>query len=275
MLFVRAAITVLVAAVLCMFLVVFPSARAFIWSGIVLDLTVVTTVLIVVSLVSSYMLQSKLLVGDELKTLRDSLIATGGILLTCAALYVSYASFRNQTRLTAQQALNEEGSALLQMEMSNPTLRCIYYNYGFTNEAACKDEILSNPDEWSKMIFYVEETWYALQRAQREYDDWGSDYSDTIAYWMEDVERDPLGLFAYYLVTSSDTLAEAVTDMKTAGVHRDLSIRESVRHLCERFLRVWIPLGSRRPRALEAGGGVWGCIIHLPERQRTQLAPIP
>lgn len=271
----RAVVIALVTVSVCVFLALVPRARAVIWSGIVLDLVVVATVLVIVGLVCSYGVQRKLLLEDERKTLRDRLVATGGIILTCAALYVSYASFRNQTRLSAEQALNVDGSGLLDIEVGDPNIRCMYYNYGFSDHDTCLKALMSDHDKWSKTMFYVEEAWYALQRARREDLAWGSGYSATMDYWIKDLERDPLGLFSYYQVASSDSLALAVEEVKTAGVHRKLSTEEVEAHLCERFLRVWIPLGHKRPRSSEASGGIQECLARVPEPQRSQVAPQP
>lgn len=256
-------------------LLIWPEARAAIWQGSVLDLIVIFTVIVLLGLSAGYLLQTKNLVECDLRALRERYFAIGGSLLAIAGLYVSYATFRNQTRLTAQQALNEEVMSLYVIEMGEPDIRCIYYNYGFPRQRNCLTRIVSDPEKWSLAIFYVEEAWYALKRGRRERIEWGSDYSNTVQFWIEDLGRDPTGLFSYYLVASEETLDDAVNEMRLAGVHAEKSSEWAEKHLCHRFAIVWQALGSNRPRISDDLGATFECLALVTKGKPTGLIPAP
>lgn len=136
---------------------------------------------------------------------------------------------------------------LYSIEMETDEIRCIYHNYGNDDPDGCLTELTDNPRYWSKAIFYVEEAWYALRRGEEEFNEWGSNYSRSLAFWSDDLERDPTGIFSYYIIGNSETPSEAVSEMWASGVYPNETETASWQHLCNRYAHVWQKLGSRRP----------------------------
>lgn len=174
---------------------------------------------------------------SEIKT-----VAGGFVLLL--TLYVAYGTYRNQLRQASEIALSANGSNMLALEMANPKIRCLYYNYRQEDPVACLDRLAQNPDDWSFAIFYVEEVWFALQTAITERQDWGSEYAINISYWAQDVGRDPTGLFSYYVVSTEPSLEAAQNAVRSGGVQ--------IVDLCGNYLRVWAALGrhNAQPRKI-------------------------
>ncbi|HEX6859585.1 MAG TPA: hypothetical protein VF138_05220 [Caulobacteraceae bacterium] len=173
------------------------------------------------------------------KIRRDRAIGLYGVFVVIVGAFVAYSAFRNQLKLSAEVELNQEGSGLLDYEMADENIRCLYDNYGHYDSDHCLRVNASSSDHWSKAIFYVEETWFQLEKATRERAKWGSDYAEEVKYWAEDLGRDPTGLFSYYLVSSAPSVADAREEMRLAGV--------CIPDLCERYSYVLqaLPQGSR------------------------------
>jgi hypothetical protein len=172
-------------------------------------------------------------------------VSFAGVLLT---LFAAYSAFRNQSMLTSEAALSSAGYDLYRLEMSRSEIRCLYFNYGHFNPRDCLSRMASSPDRWSFALFYVEETWFQLSQAPAEGAAWGSNYAETIKYWAQDVSRDPTGMFAYYLVSSSNSLDGARETMHAARVN--------IPNLCTRYRIVWHALrrfGAQPPLVSGAG----------------------
>lgn len=176
------------------------------------------------------------------KERRDGILTVTGIILILGGAYISYGSFRNQTRLSAETSLNQEAQSLMGYEMSieNKDVRCIYYNYGWDDYSECRKIYTSSREKWSSALFYAEEVIFVLTKANSDRDHWGSRYAYDVGYWQEDVSRDPTGLFSYYLVATSDNLSEAKKSMIDAGI--------CIRNMCEGFNAVERSLGENAPR---------------------------
>jgi hypothetical protein len=180
-------------------------------------------------------------------------------IIVVSTLFVTYGIFRNQAKLAANASLNDEVMQLYSIEMETDEVRCIYHNYGHDDPARCLSRLTSSGSNWSKAMFYVEETWYALERGEREFGEWGSDYSRSLEFWADDLERDPTGIFAYYMVANSEAPAEAISGMRTSGVYPDEADPGAWRHLCDRYISVWRNLGANRP--LEYPHGADGAAV--------------
>jgi hypothetical protein len=179
------------------------------------------------------------------------------------ALYVAYASFRNQSRLTAETDLNSEAMQLYGLEMENKELRCLYFNYGHSDPPACLTSITTSSENWSRAILYVEEVWFVLQKAKEDQIQWGSTYASSIKFWADDVSKDPTGLFSYYLISTTESRAEAAQEMALAGV--------SIPDLCAGFGSVLWALRSREAAPTEFEGAAKECIAVLREREASGL----
>lgn len=147
----------------------------------------------------------------------EPIVAALTVVLVFVGIYAGYASFRNQTRLAAETALNEGADNLFAVEIDHPEIRCLYSNFGHDDPQACVARLAADRDRWSLAIFYVEESWFTLEKAAEDRANWGSQYAGDIAYWADDVSDDPSGLFSYYLV-NQHSLAGAKARMKRAGV---------------------------------------------------------
>lgn len=194
------------------------------------------------------------------KAERDRAIAIYGVFLVIVGAFIAYSAFRNQLKLSAEIALNQEGAGLLNYEMADPDIRCLYDSYGHHNEDQCLRTNTSSAAKWSKAIFYVEEAWFQLEKAKRERGKWGSDYAEEVRYWAEDLGRDPTGLFSYYLVSSSETVADARLEMELAGV--------CIPDLCERYhhARLAIPKSFQDHRDIV-------CLTKADRRAGTSSCP--
>jgi hypothetical protein len=188
-------------------------------------------------------------------------VATAVLVLT---LFVGYASFRNQSRLSAEAALEEAGYDLYGIEMNEPKLRCLYFNYGHHDPNPCLERIVSDPDLWSLAIFYVEESWFQLEQANKERKEWGATYAEQIKYWAEDVGRDPTGLFAYYLLSSEDSMDDVFATMEAAGVQ--------IENPCENYRRVWDALARRGKHPRIVKGAALRCGLMAPAKMKIEAA---
>lgn len=147
----------------------------------------------------------------------EPIVASLTVVLVFIGIYAGYASFRNQTRLAAETALNESADQLTQVEFARPEIRCLYPNFGHDDPETCLARLAGDPDRWTLAISYVEETWFTLEKAAADRADWGSQYARAIGYWADDVSDDETGLFGYYLV-NQEGVAGAKARMKGAGV---------------------------------------------------------
>lgn len=209
------------------------------WSVQAIDLVVFGVIVVVPLLLATRLIVSNLIRGERLRLLlSENLVIT---LIGLLAVYVAYASLRNQTRQAAEIALNADSSELFAYEMEDgANLRCLYDNFGWDAPEACRAAFTADPKSWSKALYYVEESLFILRKAQRDRAQWGSSYGEEIGYWQEDVSRDPTGLFSYYLVAGADSLAEAKADMREAGV--------CMPNLCDGYRLVAAALGEHRDR---------------------------
>lgn len=147
----------------------------------------------------------------------EPIVACLTVVLVFVGIYAGYASFRNQTRLAAETALNEGADNLFAVEIEHPEIRCLYANFGHDDPEACLARLAADRDRWSLAIFYVEESWFTLEKASEDRANWGSQYAGDIAYWADDVSDDPSGLFAFYLL-NQHSVAGAKARMTRAGV---------------------------------------------------------
>ena len=207
----------------------FPEQVGLIWYARFVDVVVVGTLLLAAA-VGLQIARPDKKATDFAKS-PEFAITTSLVLL--GTLFVTYASFRNQTRLAAEVGLNVEAMEVYQLELAHPELRCLYDNYGHANYEACLTRIVADPAIWSRAIFYVEEAWFILDIARVDERQWGSTYSDSIEFWREDVGKDPTGLFSYYLVATAEggQFSNAVAAMTSAGVE--------IQFLCANYLKVW------------------------------------
>jgi hypothetical protein len=185
--------------------------------------------------------------------LRRAGLKLGSFVLVILTLYVAYASFRNQSRLASEASLNSESISLYQIEAARPELRCLYFNYGHENANVCLANLVSSSENWSLAIFYVEESWFILSRATEEHVNWGSSNAAWIRGWAEDIGRDPTGLFSYYLISASNTLADTREWMRQAGVQ--------IAEPCENYRRVWAALGEHGHQPASVSGAALECGI--------------
>lgn len=167
----------------------------------------------------------------------EPIVAALTILLLFVGIYAGYASFRNQTRLAAETALNDGADNLFAVEIANPQLRCLYRTYGHDNPDRCLAALATDPVLWSLAIFYVEESWFTLEKASEDRRNWGSQYAADIAYWGEDVADDPTGLFSYYLLNQHG-VADAGVEMTRAGI--------CIPDLCAGYAKVRAALAKAR-----------------------------
>jgi hypothetical protein len=180
-------------------LAIFPPLRDRTWSAAVIGFFVVAILVAAIW----FSVASRHPVGSE--EVRSWRLTSEGVTAVAAALaiFVAYASFRNQSRLAAEANLNAEGHALFEIEMSDRKgLRRLYSNYAHDDPDKCLLETVRNADQWSAALFYVEEALWLLEKAEDDRIAWGSAYSADIAYWREYINDDPTGMFSYYLVAN-------------------------------------------------------------------------
>jgi len=182
---------------------------------------------------------------------RQHALRFGGALLLLLTFFAGYSSFRNQGRLLSEASLSESGSQLYSLEMSNPGIRCVYSNYGFEDTGGCLTSFAKDEKSWSFVIFYVEESWFQLSQAKEEQDEWGSTYAEQVKYWAQDVERDPTGIFSFYLISSEASLIDAEQTMRDSN----LWIAEP----CAKFHVVWEALEKRRRLPRMVSGAAKDC----------------
>lgn len=147
----------------------------------------------------------------------EPIVAALTVLLLFVGIYAGYASFRNQTRLAAETALNDGADNLFAVEIANPELRCLYRTYGHDDPDRCLATLAADRDLWSLAIFYVEESWFTLEKAAEDRRNWGSQYATDIAYWADDVSDDTTGLFSYYLLNQHGP-GDIKGEMRRAGI---------------------------------------------------------
>lgn len=150
-----------------------------------------------------------------------------GVIAVIAGVFTTYATMRNQLRITAETLLSDEGMHLYGYEMTRPELRCLYDNYATEDWTACLDRLAKDQGLWSLAIFYVEEAWFMIDKSIDDRESWGSIYADDLRYWAEDIAKDRTGIFTYYLVASSDSVCEARNRMIKAEI--------CVPNLCEKY----------------------------------------
>jgi hypothetical protein len=191
----------------------------FFWSAALLDRSVVwggfTIIFFTITVtIVNFAHQSSTI----LKQIRRFSYRVAATVFVIIGLFITYASFRNQTRLSAETALNEEAMQLYQIEMKEKHLRCIYDNYAPEDRNSCLKTLISTDGEWSMAIFYVEEAWFILKKAKDDADIWGSTYAESIGYWANDVSKDETGLFSYYLISNEESVAKAKARMNCTDV---------------------------------------------------------
>ena len=212
----RFLLAVALSLVLLLVLVALPEFRGQIWSIAFVDILVIVTVVGAIVLALLGERPSSPVAEDRPRRLiaPERLMA----IVTAVAIFVTYASFRNQARLAAETFLNTEGQMLFEMEMANPNLRCLYTNFAHDDPNACLQRFVSDPKEWSAGSFYVEGVIWLLERSRNDQAAWGSIYSEDVDYWREYVNEDPTGLFSYYLVSFNQSPQGAREAMGRAGL---------------------------------------------------------
>lgn len=246
------AVAVFTLAILVLF-AIWWSQRGSLWSGSTIDAVVRGTISFATVALLGGVVVALIFPGFfSRQMLRDVVVPIGGAVLLVITLYVGYATFRNQTRLTAEADLNAEAMQLYELELANPQIRCLYYNYRSEDSNRCLERIVADPQIWSLTIFYVEEAWFVLTKAGRDRDEWGSTYAASVQFWVDDVELDPTGMFSFYLVMSSDTLREARAVLAQTGVEM------GTEQLCVNYGRVWRELARRRSAPPVVGWCAYG-----------------
>jgi hypothetical protein len=218
-------------------LLAFPVVRGWIWSVTFVDILVLITFVGAVLLASLGKRDAGPSAG--LDRARPYVAPEGLTAIVAAiAIFVTYASFRNQTRLAAETGLNTEGQMLFEMEMDNPNLRCLYTNFAHDDAQACLRRFVNDPNEWSAGIFYIEGVFWLLEKAEEDRKAWGSVYSKDIDYWRQYVNEDPTGLFSFYLVSFHGSYDGARQGMKRAAVE--------ILDLCRKYRSVRLALEQAR-----------------------------
>lgn len=154
------------------------------------------------------------------------------------ALFVTYASFRNQGRLASEAMLSAEGQQSTEFEMNKPVLRCLYSNFGHDNDNCANKYIFKDANNWRQAIFYVESVFWQLEKAEKDKKEWGSVYSQDIKYWRSYVNEDTTGIFSYYLVNTNKTCAEAKSAMSRSVL--------DIKGFYQKYQRVWQSLKQAR-----------------------------
>jgi hypothetical protein len=229
-----------ISALLLVMLLQFPEWRDRVWSVAFLDIMVIVTAVgtIVIMLLGN---PGESGVGNAVHRRMTPERVTA--IAAALAIFVTYASFRNQSRLTAETALNTEGQMLFDMEMANANLRCIYTNFAHDDPAACLAKIVRDPEQWSAVSFYIEGVFWLLEKAEEDERAWGSVYSKEIDYWRSYVNEDPTGLFSYYLVSFHESGQAAREAMRRAAV--------DIPHFCQKYfvVRRALKQANARPSA--------------------------
>ncbi|HEY9217471.1 MAG TPA: hypothetical protein VIO94_05430 [Phenylobacterium sp.] len=209
------------------------------WSVQAIDVVVFGVMIVVPAILIARLIVTNVIAGQRLRfELSENLVI---IFVGLLAVYVAYASLRNQTRQAAEISLNAEADALFAFEMDDANgLRCLYPQLGWDNPAACRANFTASPGAWSKSVDYVEESLFMLKKARRDRRQWGSSFAKEIAYWADDVSADPTGLFSYYLVSNNDDLAQAKAEMREAGL--------CMPNLCHGYSAVRSALGPNADR---------------------------
>jgi hypothetical protein len=222
-----------------------------VWSANTVDTAVISAVvifLLVSGLVTFSMSKPQI---PWLRDVRRNALGWGGAALAILTVYVAYASFRNQSMLSSEEALNDAGYQLYEIEMRQAELRCLYFNYGYSSPRRCLEELVSTPERWSLALFYVEEAWFQLKKANVERSRWGGSYAEEIRYWAQDVERDPTGMFSYYLISSEGSLEDARETMGESAI--------SIGNPCRNFMWVWTALRQRGAEPRHVSGAAREC----------------
>lgn len=238
------------------------------WAADNLDLIVTRGLGLIAIVVVVWGFISLLPESEFFKRARDGLMSLATALLVILTVFAGYASFRNQSRLSSEAALNDAGYTLYNLEMEKTELRCLYFNYGHSSPDQCLSAIVNDPQFWSLAIFYVEESWFQLEGAKKEQDEWGATYAESIKYWAQDVGRDPTGLFSYYLVSSEKSIEKAVGTMLSSGVEID--------GMCAKYRKVWRALykvGKHPP--MVSGAGKYCARLSAPEKTILALPELP
>jgi hypothetical protein len=175
--------------------------------------------------------------GKTSETLNGSMANWATAIVGVAAVFLAYGSFRNQTRLAVEAQLSQESEHLQAMEMADPNLRCLYDNYGNPNYGECLAIAVKDSASWSKVMFYVEESWFVLEKSAEDRTNWGSKFAEDLKYWAEDVSKDPTGIFTYQLVSTEGGVDEARKVMRKAGV--------CIPDICQRYNLVYDRLAKK------------------------------
>jgi hypothetical protein len=176
------------------------------------------------------------------------------------SVFIAYGALRNQSRLTAEIALNEDGGRIADWERESAAIRCLYTWFDGAppkgdarkkavdaNADACLVRIVANRDTYTEAMLYIEESFFILRRAERDRKQWGSRYNSEIAYWQSDVSEDPTGLFAFHLLNRyplnrcSDTPSRGCVadDAVLPTVEREMaSAHVEIENLCVAAQRV-------------------------------------
>jgi hypothetical protein len=147
-------------------------------------------------------------IRDILWGLADKLFPVAGaglgLMLT---VFVAYSALRNQARLTAEIAINEDGGRIADWERESPAVRCLYGWFDGegpddtdTTADPCLARIVADRDAYTEAMLYIEESFFILRHAARDQAQWGSTYYREIEYWQSDVSEDLTGLFAFHLL---------------------------------------------------------------------------
>ncbi len=226
--------------------------RERLWAANNLDATLLTALSAIILLGLLVVLSVVLFPRSErLKDLRSDSFKWIGAAIVAVTLFAGYATFRNQGRLASEAAMSAGGYHLYSLEMSRPEIRCLYFNYAHHDPRGCLERIAKDPELWSFALFYVEESWFQLEQAVTERDEWGSTYAEMIRYWAQDVSRDFTGMFSYYLISSERSLDSALLTMRGADVN--------IRGVCTRFRIVWRSLHNRGVQPPRVSGAARQC----------------
>lgn len=132
-------------------------------------------------------------------------------LAVLVGVYLTYATFRNEARQTAENGLTEIAYKLLEIEMADPSIRCLYRWGAFDEPSQCLQSNI-DPAQWSKTQLYVENVFDFFDSAGWDGREWGADNVEGITKWADEVAADRTGLFSFYLVATYRSEARAVAE---------------------------------------------------------------
>lgn len=185
------------------------------------------------------------LLGSDREKLFEQAMISAGVIGGFFAVYVAYGTLRNQTKQTAEAAINQDAGRLLDWERANPSIRCLYGWFDRTTPSGdeedntlndqCLATIVADRALYTEALLYAEEVIFILQQAQEDQKQWVSGYAESVAYWRQDVSDDVTGLFSFHLVNryplpGNLDRGNADKNMRAAGV--------SIDNMCARAVRV-------------------------------------